>query len=707
MTLLTITPDLPQAWYDKLSGQPCFRAAWAATVARYGEVTAWWRDGEPISYRTLHEWAIALQTSSSPVWIDGNHTDWLAQALACWLEGKAVLFYDGTCSRPALSPRQAASLPTGTHAIYFTSGTTGEPKPVVRSTTFALREAWAYAQDLSLPSGRTAVALVRPWFGALTKHSLGMLLSGTAQAFAKSSNLADSDASVLYCTPSQAQRIGAVQRWDVISLTGEPVSNQHRKGLSDMLAPNGWILDALGSTECGVIARRWINPDSLSRELGNFVGEVLPGKLVSVDEDKRLTVTLFEGTPLFTGDLAVLRDRKIELLGRASALRKAHGVWYDSTPLLRALRVHPDIMHAELAPEATDQQQLVVRIACPKTLTLTTLESWLLEALSDLWLFPVIERFGEDTVLGPTGKRQLCGPASDVTQPRSLAELVADIVLGEIALPDDAKVTNLRFDALGVDSLDFVSVAMELEARTGVDVSETLLLSDTPRTVRRRLGNPSTNPFGFHQLANGSGTRELLCLGRSLASTQSELDPMISFQLSPCLRTQSSRYTLAHLARQLLVNNPSLQQVNRPRLVVGFSLDAVLAIELAFALETSGIPVSGVLLLDPPTRKRRSWLRKRTPLLGEWLTMRWFRNRTSFSRELRRRAIARQPTRRLQAPVTVLHRGAAECCWLDEQTAIHYVGLEDVPHKALIENPTARAHWLVYFRQWSEEHDLR
>ena len=78
----------------------------------------------------------------------------------------------------------------------------------------------------------------------------------------------------------------------------------------------------------------------------------------------------------------------------------------------------------------------------------------------------------------------------------------------------------------------------------------------------------------------------------------------------------------------------------------------------------------------------------------------------SFARELRRRAIALQPTRRINAPVTVLHRGEADCCWLDQQTPTTYIKLTDGSHKALIEDSAVRAGWSVYFEQWAAAHGL-
>jgi len=706
VTKPVIDPTPPKAWYDPTTGQLCFRAAWEQAVASYGDDVAWWRLGKPITYRTLHDLALACETPSSPVWIDGYEIDWLVQALASWLRDKAVVFYDSARLRPNLSATEIDALPPGTHAIYFTSGTTGTPKAIVRSTAFALREAWAYAQDLAVPQGSRALALVYPWFGALTKHNLGMLLSGTAQVFAQATDAVDVKANVLYCTPSQALALRGDPTWDLISLTGEPISDHHRQHLCAMLTPDGRVLDAFGSTECGVIARRWLDRAALAETLDSFAGEVLPGKSVTVDKQKRLSVTLFDNRRFFTGDLAALGHGKLKLLGRSTALRKIHGIWHDSTPVLKALRNHPDIAHVALAPKGTEQQQLIVRVACPATLALANLESWLLENVSDLCLFPVIECFHSEPTLGPTGKRQFCGTPSRVSKARSMAVLVADIVLGQLPLPDSSPIRKTTFDALGVDSLDLTQVAIELETRTGAKVAESLLPSDTPCSIAQRLSRDLVSPFELRELARENGMPEVICLGRSLVFTLSTLSPTNSFKFSPCLRAQNDRFTIASLATNLLDSNPQLLERAVSTYIIGFSLDAVLAIELAFVLESQGQAVGAVFLLDPPTRKRRSWLRIRTPILGEWLTRSWFRYRPSFARELRRRAIALQPTRRINAPVTVLHRGEADCCWLDQQTLTTYIKLADGSHEALVEDSAVRAGWSVYFEQWAAAHGL-
>ena len=700
-----MTESLPATWHDPQSGQPCLRAAWSAALGQFSKEIAWWRGDQPVTYQTLNDRALACPQPRSPTWIDGNDPDWLVRALASWLGQQPVIFYDSKRVKPKLSAAVLRRAPSGTHAIYFTSGTTGAPKPILRSTAFALREAWAYARDTQSPNQAKAIALIRPWFGALTKHCLGMLLTGTAQEFARNVADIDADSTLLYCTPSQAAAISGTRRWPAISLTGEPLSTEHTKALVKLVTPQGWVLDAFGSTECGVIARRWLTHLDLENEAGRFAGEVLPGKTVDVDAQGRLSVTMPDGQTFATGDLAKVQGKTLELFGRDSALRKIHGVWCDATPLLRILRGHPQIHHAELAPETRDQQ-LVVRIAVDHSISLPVLESWTLERLTDLRLFPILERFAAGTQLGPTGKRQLQGVATEVTQFRSLPAVLADVMLGNIAVAEEAPLWNCRFDHLGVDSLDLTDTAVQVERRTGSALAKTLLTTDTPRSATDLLSAATAGFCTLRQLGDASASDEILCLGQSLAFMQGKLRTEISFQLNNSLHEPVERFTLTSLAEGIIASNPSLLNPKRRRFLIGFSLDAVLALEFAHALEQRGATVTGLLLLDPPTEHRRDWLRKRTPIIGELLTGRCFTWRPSFPRELRRRAMAKQPTRTLQAPVHIVQRGRARCCWIDSNTPANYVTLGDFSHAELMANPIAQAEWLTHVMTWAQAHDL-
>lgn len=69
------------------------------------------------------------------------------------------------------------------HAVYFTSGTSGKSKGVLRGWRQAIFEAGHYALTMEMEPGLFNAMLIDPTFGASTKQILASLLMGCAQGF--------------------------------------------------------------------------------------------------------------------------------------------------------------------------------------------------------------------------------------------------------------------------------------------------------------------------------------------------------------------------------------------------------------------------------------------------------------------------------------------------------------------------------------------
>ena len=694
----------PAEWHDKDTGELCFTAAWQAVLQTHGPHTAVVMGGQHLTYNELDRLATSLKTSGDYTLIDGRGSDWLVCAIGAWLSKSTVIFFDGELDNPPHTNQSLPPIPELSHALFFTSGTTGDPKPIIRSTEFALSEAWTLAQDLSLSADSTAVCLIKPWFGAMTKHVLGLLLTGVTQRFSlpTARDAIIPEQSALYGTPSQILQTSAELEWHLISITGEYLTQHLADALAERVTDNGYVYDALGSTECGVIARRWLHKAALRRLPQNFTGEPLPGKEIHIDEHQKLSVDAYGSGPQFTGDIASKAEGKIILLGRSSNLRKVHGLWVDATPLLNALRSHSEVIMARLQPRANEIGQPVADVCLAPGASLKALETGLLPLLSDLRLFPQLRHVAVNTELSSTGKARMTDRVIDFCEPERLSDSTAKVLLGHYPVSKTSPIWNTPIESLGLDSLDITELSLSLEREISYPLADQILRSDTLQQIASTHLLHDADPFVFRQLGNASATLEIICLGKSLAHLQEPYGHHCSFQFTPALRAKNKAYTLSGLAQAIIDTNEDALNEPKMRIVVGFSIEALLAAELAYQLENSGVSVTGVFLLDPPDARRQAWLKIRRRLLGS-LPQRFASSVHQSQREARRSAIALQPARRLKANTLLLHRADTKLTKSISSAALTAYSIPFSKHKGLVSENEGRAAWRSQFDKWIDE----
>jgi len=691
----------PASWYDQASGELSFSAAWQTVLDMHGGRTAVIIGKQSVTYCQLHEQAASFQTNECCTPINGRADDWLARAIGAWLSGSTVIFFDGDLKKPPHRSIPLPIIPEQSHALFFTSGTTGTPKPIVRSTEFALTEAWLLAEDLKLTQDSTAVCLIKPWFGAMTKHVLGLLLTGVAQRFSlpTASNSESVEYSVLYGTPSQVLQTSARLQWDVISITGEYLTQNLADALTQRLTNGGVVYDALGSTECGVIARRWLSKDALKCLPTDFQGASFPHKAICVDEKQRLSVDAYGSGSHLTGDIATMDDGKITLQGRASSLRKLHGLWVDATPLLAVLRADNDITMAHLQSRANELGQLVVDVCLTPDMSLKALETKLFQQLPDLRLFPQLRQVAINPELSATGKSRMTDEVIDVCEPERLSESIAKALLGTRLISEMSPVWGAQLDSLGLDSLDINELAVSLERELSYPLTDQILKSDTLSQIASGLVRRENNPIFFRQLGSASAPLEVICLGKSLTHIYDGLEGDCSFQFTPALRAQDKAYTLESLALDIIQGNEHVLKKQKVRVIAGFSVEALLAAELAFQMQNLGLSVSGVFLLDPPGYRRKRWLKLRQRLFGS-LPHKFSSSTRRVQREVRRDAIALQPTRHIESKTLVLERAEN---WPGQWVSSDELTVESIAyssHNGLVSEEKGRASWRPAFDQW-------
>ena len=214
--------------------------------------------------------------------------------LGLWLAGGTWIAHAKGGDREALAcelaaqvfgPEQGAGI---WQSLLFSSGSTGEPKVLVRGWRQALSEADAYADLLHLPAGAQAALLVNPWFGACTKQLLAGLLNGWCQTIGRANLEAIGlGGDLLYATPSQLQALGppapGAGGFAWISLTGEACPAALWPLLRRWARPEARLLNALGASETGVIANQVLPLDG---DWQPFAAEVAQGKQVDLLDDQ-------------------------------------------------------------------------------------------------------------------------------------------------------------------------------------------------------------------------------------------------------------------------------------------------------------------------------------------------------------------------------------------------------------------------------------
>ena len=183
---------------------------WEEAVERFGKAVALDAGGCSLAFEDLDRRSrlVAEALCAKPEWrpglrigVETSRVDFFVEALGVWIAGGVLVPYcaahleadarlaglvnalvEGIPGGECWTPGQSFDGERDWHAIYFTSGSTGEPKAVVRGWRQALHEAECYAKTVGLSPGIRCSMLVDPVFGASTKHFLGSLLAGCSQA---------------------------------------------------------------------------------------------------------------------------------------------------------------------------------------------------------------------------------------------------------------------------------------------------------------------------------------------------------------------------------------------------------------------------------------------------------------------------------------------------------------------------------------------
>ncbi len=709
-------------WYRQYSDSIDFPSLWQHIANFYGRSIAYVTKNRTLTYKDLatlvQEKQHSFKIKKRIVPINGTQEDWLIEAIAAWASNKTVLFFNPSTYNQYQPHIDLNSLNKvkKPHAIFFTSGSTGTPKFVIRDTAFALFEAASYIKDLDLPKTVIAFSLIQPWFGAMTKHSLGMLLSGIPQYFELYESIPKNKITILYSTPSQLRVFSKKysHQWDIISVTGEPLNASHVSILKKNLNPYGFVLDSFGSTECGVIARRKLSKASLDTVYKGFHGKILPGKKVFIDTNNRLSIQLKTHKIIKTDDVGAIKNNILHLYGRSSVNRKINAQWVSAAPLLNLLRSRMDIEHIELAKEQTDCGRLIVFVSTQSSLIPDILYRWLIDHLPNLRLLPKLYiNNGKDT-LGHTGKMKIeCKMVDDNTADLSpSAHIIADAILSAQQsnpqahrLPIRHQFTNVSLEHQGLDSLNIIELITYLEKKTGKNIPPGLILkTDTPDQISHFLKLHQGSYF-IRERSHPKNNTEIILLGSGIAIAWDFFaKKKTNLVYTNIIQSQKKIFTINQLAQDLFNRKINAFQKKKQRWIAAYSIDTLLAIELTCLLETNNMDIDGIFLLDPPGFKRRNYLRKkliwlkiRLYLMGLLIKINTYKNKKRYYYELRKIAIARQSSRKLQTKILLLSTSDDQHTpWIEKNNQQRYIKLLDINHIDLVKTQKGIESWFQY-----------
>jgi acyl-coenzyme A synthetase/AMP-(fatty) acid ligase/thioesterase domain-containing protein/acyl carrier protein len=553
-----------------------------------------------------------------------------------------------TTAAPALGPDDVTS-------IQFTSGSTGTPKAVRHTHGLWLADAQLLGARFGLADGaRVALCMPISFAGGLNVL-IGSLLGGAEvigidprehtgpEALRR---ISSSGAEIITCTPAfidvlhTAARGTTLARVRRIVVTGEAAHVRHIK-LARELAPRAVFTNWAGSTETLAIASHDIAPTAPLPAGVVPVGVPAPHKSIVVDEDGAVTITSrhlgggyldpraatasFVKNPDATttyagGDVGRWdADGDLVLSGRADSTVKIRGYLVEPAEIETTLLSYPDVREAVVKPDP-ERAGLIAYLA-PSTTTRTPsvaelrtrlhrdLPPWMVPA--HLVVLPALPR-GDRGKIDRAALPQPTRPA--YAAPRTHHESLVSRVWAEVLHVDRVGRTD-SFYALGGDSMSVVQMIVALREAHAIVVAPTDLAAAPtvaefaaritatgrpvsglqPTTVALRPLSANTSPAPLFCFT-GAGA-SALCFA-PLAQRVGPGQAVYAFEPKGLQRHEIPDLSVRRAARRHLRDVRRVQP-DGPYTLIGHSLGAHIALEVAHLLEAEGADVELVVMLDP------------------------------------------------------------------------------------------------------------
>ncbi|MBB2990458.1 acyl-coenzyme A synthetase/AMP-(fatty) acid ligase/thioesterase domain-containing protein/O-antigen/teichoic acid export membrane protein/acyl carrier protein [Mycolicibacterium iranicum] len=561
-----------------------------------------------------------------------------------------------TVARPVARPDLGLQSVT---SIQFTSGSSGEPKAVLHVHGTWLSDWILHRDRFGIVDGRRVALCMPVSFAAGLNVLVGALLSGaevvaidprTCTPEAALDRLRDCD--IVMCTPSFLHSVTdaaggrvlhGVQR---IVTTGEPLYGSVIRA-ARVFAPNAVLTNWAGSSETLGIAHFDMWPeDEIPRGVVP-AGVAVPHKTLAVDDDGRLTVTspylaagylkpelattTFTANPdgsrtFVTNDRARLTDDGVLMvLGRTDVAVKIRGYLVEpaevEAALLECTGIREALVVADQAAETPTLTAYVAPTPGMRTPAVADVRAQLHTRLP-AWMVPthvVMLQSLPRNERGKVDRQALPAPVrGPIVPPRAGLESELAAAWAD-ALRLDTVGRDENFYALGGDSLNVQQMIAAVGTRYGVQLA-TSDLAGAPTVAQfaeaveaRRAGAPASPgrrpaPTTVVLRAASESTRGILfCFAGAgasaltfapLADRVGDSTAVVAFQAQGLENRAFPDWTVGRAARRHLADLLALQPEGPYRLV-GHSLGAFIAVDVANRLRALGRHVESVTMLDP------------------------------------------------------------------------------------------------------------
>lgn len=479
----------------------------------------------------------------------GSRAVGLAQRVGC-----PVVVLDEVRGGPVADPPGTDVLPQHPSTLFYTSGSTGQPKGVVKSHRAVLHRVWLAAHHDGVGPGDRQSLLTHCAFSASESDMFGALLNGaTLSVFDFASEglgalceWLDRDEITLFHPPvllfrrllATLSATGCFPSVRLVALAGEVVVPADVEAWRRHFSPGSVLMHRFSATETGLLSLARITADS-----NGDLGSLPPGRPV---EDKTLELVDLDGHPVSgtdSGELVVksryiaegywrpgeaiamfptdpadpsrrvyrtgdrgrfTADGGFEFLGRADRQVKIRGYRVELAEVEGALARHPEVAEAvvEVYERPPMDKQLVAYVVPRANApTAVAIRAFLRDALP-MYMIPARIVLLESLPLTPTGKvdraalppPDLNRPAAEHHEPRTDLERQLAVLWEELLVVDRVSIRDSFFD-LGGHSLVAAQLFARIEAALGVRLPlATLLQSPTIEDLAAVIGNRKAKP---------------------------------------------------------------------------------------------------------------------------------------------------------------------------------------------------------------------
>jgi thioesterase domain-containing protein/acyl-CoA synthetase (AMP-forming)/AMP-acid ligase II/acyl carrier protein len=548
-------------------------------------------------------------------------------------------------------------------SIQFTSGSTGSPKAVLHTHGLWLADAQLLGDRFGLADGHKVALCMPVSFAGGLNVLIGSLLGGAEvigidprvhtgrQAFDR---ITASGAEIITCTPSfidvlhtaaQGATIKGIGR---IVATGEAIHARHIR-LARELAPHAVVTNWAGSTETLAIASHDVHPGEPLPQGVIPVGVPAPHKRIDVRDDGAVSITSEhlggyldpaaaaasftenpDGTTTYAGGDVGRWDTcgNLVLSGRADSTVKIRGYLVEPAEIEVTLLSYDDIREAVVMPDRGLPSTLTAYVS-PSTTTRTPavadlrtrlhrdLPPWMVPAhIVTLPALPRGDRGKIDRSALPKPHRPALDPPRGQHE-KLVSRIWSDVLHVESLGRDDS------FYALGGDSMSVTQMLVALREAHGIRLQPSDLAS-APTLARFAERIATTGTSGTAGLPGKTSTLSHTTVALRAVSPATVGAPLFCFTgagasalcfapLAERVGAQTAVYsfepmglaqrafpdiTIRRAARRHLADLRRIQP-DGPYTLIGHSLGAHIALDVAHLLEAEGAEVEMLVMLDP------------------------------------------------------------------------------------------------------------